>query len=116
MNQKLFVGNLNFDANEEEVKTLFCSFGAVDEVKIVLDRFSKKSRGFAFVKMDSVESAGKAKDALNGQVFQGKALVIDWARTEQNRSDSRGGEREFRGPRRGGEGEFRPRREWNGPR
>lgn len=116
-NQKLYVGNLNFDANEEEVRALFGSYGDVEDVKIVMDRFSGRSRGFAFVRMGSADAAGKAKDALNGQPFQGKALVIDWARTEQQGGGGRpmGGERRERpmgGG--GGGGEFRPRREWGG--
>ncbi len=110
-NQKLYVGNLNFDANEDQVRELFGSFGEVVEVKIVMDRFSGRSRGFAFVRMESADSAGKAKDALNGQPFQGKALVIDWARTEQ-RDRPMGGGAERRERPAGGAGEFRPRREW----
>ena len=109
-NQKLYVGNLNFDANEDQVRELFGNYGEVQEVKIVMDRFSGRSRGFAFVRMESADSAGKAKDALNGQPFQGKALVIDWARTEQR--DRPMGERRDR-PAGAGGGEFRPRREWS---
>lgn len=109
-NQKLYVGNLNFDATEDQVRELFGSYGEVQEVKIVMDRFSGRSRGFAFVRMESADSAGKAKDALNGQPFQGKSLVIDWARTEQR--DRPMGERRERPA--GGGGEFRPRREWGG--
>ncbi len=113
-NQKLYVGNLNFDANEDQVRELFGSFGEVQEVKIVMDRFSGRSRGFAFVRMESADSAGKAKDALNGQPFQGKSLVIDWARTEQR--DRPMGDRPMgeRRERPAGGGEFRPRREWGG--
>ncbi|MBX7067634.1 MAG: RNA-binding protein [Parachlamydiales bacterium] len=113
-NQKLYVGNLNFDATEDQVRELFGSFGEVQEVKIVMDRFSGRSRGFAFVRMTSTEDAGKAKDSLNGQPFQGKALVIDWARTEQRDRPQ--------GERREGGGGFRPRREggreggWGGER
>ena len=103
-NQKLYVGNLNFDATEDQVRELFGSFGEVQEVKIVMDRFSGRSRGFAFVRMTTSDDAGKAKDSLNGQPFQGKALVIDWARTEQR--DRPMGERRERPS-----GEFRPRRE-----
>lgn len=111
-NQKLYVGNLNFDANEDQVRELFGSFGEVQEVKIVMDRFSGRSRGFAFVRMANADAAGKAKDALSGQPFQGKALVIDWARTEQrDRPAMGGGERRDRPA---GGGEFRPRREWGG--
>jgi RNA recognition motif-containing protein len=106
-NQKLYVGNLNFDATEDQVRELFGSFGEVQEVKIVMDRFSGRSRGFAFVRMATADDAGKAKDSLNGQPFQGKALVIDWARTEQR--DRPMGERRERPA-----GEFRPRREGGG--
>lgn len=112
-NQKLYVGNLNFDATEDQVRELFSSFGEVQEVKIVMDRFSGRSRGFAFVRMATPDEAGKAKDSLNGQPFQGKALVIDLARTEQR--DRPMGERRERPA-----GEFRPRREggggWGGDR
>lgn len=112
-NQKLYVGNLNFDANEDQVKELFGTFGEVQEVKIVMDRFSGRSRGFAFIRMATADDAGKAKDSLNGQPFQGKALVIDWARTEQRDRPA--------GDRREGGGGFRPRREgaaggWGGER
>lgn len=110
-NQKLYVGNLNFDANEEQVRELFGMHGAVEDVKIVMDRFSGRSRGFAFVRMDSSESANKAKEALNGQPFQGKTLVIDYARTEQERG-SRPPMGDRSGPSR--TSEFRPRREWGG--
>ncbi|PIS03418.1 MAG: RNA-binding protein [Chlamydiae bacterium CG10_big_fil_rev_8_21_14_0_10_42_34] len=112
-NQKLYVGNVNFDASEDQVRELFGTFGEVQEVKIVMDRFSGRSRGFAFVRMATADDAGKAKDSLNGQPFQGKALVIDWARTEQR--DRPMGERRERPA-----GEFRPRREgaggWGGER
>ena len=95
--QKLYVGNLNFDATEDQVRELFGTFGQVEDVKIVMDRFSGRSRGFAFVRMDSADSAGKAKEALNGQPFQGKTLVIDWARTEQrDRQERSMGERRER--------------------
>ena len=113
-NQKLYVGNLNFDATEDQVRELFGTYGEVQEVKIVMDRFSGRSRGFAFVRMATADDAGKAKDSLSGQPFQGKALVIDWARTEQR--DRPMGERRERPA---GAGEFRPRREgggWGGDR
>ncbi len=109
-NQKLYVGNLNFDATEDQVREQFAAHGEVAEVKIIMDRFSGRSRGFAFVRMATSDGATKAKDALHGQPFQGKALVIDWARTEQR--DRPMGERRERPA--GGPGEFRPRRDWGG--
>lgn len=110
-NQKLYVGNLNFEATEEQVREAFAAHGEVAEVKIIMDRFSGRSRGFAFVRMATSDGATKAKDALHGQPFQGKALVIDWARTEQRDRPMGGGERRERPA-----GEFRPRRDWNGDR
>ena len=116
-NQKLYVGNLNFDANEEQVRELFSSFGVVEDVKIVMDRYSGRSRGFAFVRMDSADAANKAKEALSGQPFQGKSLVIDLARTEQRDRPAGGGERRERPAGGGfgggfGGGDSRPRRDW----
>ena len=110
-NQKLYVGNLNFDATEDQVRELFSASGEVQEVKIVMDRFSGRSRGFAFVRMATPADANKAKETLNGQPFQGKALVIDLARTEQRDRPPMGERRERPA------GEFRPRREggnWGG--
>ena len=106
-NQKLYVGNLNYDANEDQVRELFGTFGEVADVKIVMDRFTGRSRGFAFVRYDSAESAGKAKEGLNGQPFLGKTLVIDWARAEPKERTP--GDR----PPMGGGG-FRERREGGG--
>ena len=117
-NQKLYVGNLNFEASEDQVRELFNTYGEVQEVKIVMDRFTGRSRGFAFVRYNTADSAAKAKDALNGQPFQGKTLVIDLARTEQREPrgpmGGGGGERRERTSAGGGggAGEFRPRREW----
>jgi len=110
-NQKLYVGNLNFDANEEQVRELFGTYGKVAEAKIVMDRFTGRSRGFAFVRFETAEDAGKAKEALNGQPFQGKTLVIDWARTEQ-----RDGGAPRSGGMGGGGGGFKPRRDFGDDR
>jgi cold-inducible RNA-binding protein len=105
-NQKLYVGNLNYESTEDQVRELFSAHGEVAEVKIIMDRFSGRSRGFAFVKMATNDGAAKAKEALHGQPFQGKTLVIDWARTEQQ---DRGERRERSG---GGGGFGGQRREW----
>ncbi len=113
-NQKLYVGNLNFEANEDQVRELFSSFGDVQDVKIVMDRFTGRSRGFAFVRFDTAESAVKAREGLNGQPFQGKTLVIDLARSEQREPRPMGERRERPAGGGFGGGEGRPRREWGG--
>jgi cold-inducible RNA-binding protein len=82
MNRKLYVGNLSFQATEEELKELFGAYGEVADVKIISDRYTGRSRGFAFVTMGSAEAAQAGLDALNGTPFQGRNLVIDIARAE----------------------------------
>jgi len=109
---KLYVGNLNFEASEDQVRELFGNYGEVQEVKIVMDRFTGRSRGFAFVRYATADEAGKAKEALNGQPFQGKSLVIDLARTEQREPRHSGPMGERRERPAGGFGGDRPRRDW----
>lgn len=79
---KLFVGNLNFQTTEDELVTLFSQFGEVLEVKLAIDKVTKKKRGFGFVKMKTENSAGEALKELNGQVFKERKLAIDWAKSE----------------------------------
>lgn len=101
MSKKLYVGNLNFQATEQDVRGVFSPYGEVQNVSLVTDRYSGRSRGFAFVEMSSEEAAGKAREALNGKPFQERNLTVDWARPEGERregsgSDSRrGGDRGF---------------------
>ncbi len=82
MSKKLYVGNLNFQATAEQLKELFATFGEVENVSLVTDRYTGRSRGFAFVEMASEESASKAREGLNGRPFQERNLTVDWARPE----------------------------------
>ncbi|MDA8307841.1 MAG: RNA-binding protein [Deltaproteobacteria bacterium] len=83
----IFVGNLSFKTTEQELQNAFKAFGQVDSVKIVLDRETLKSRGFAFVTMPDQEQATAAIAGLNGKEINGFALKINEARPR----DSRGG-------------------------
>ncbi|MBI4115542.1 MAG: RNA-binding protein [Candidatus Omnitrophica bacterium] len=96
MGQKLYVGNLSFQATQEEVTELFQAFGEVANVSLVTDRYSGRSRGFAFVEMANEEAATKAREGLNGKPFKERNLTVDWARPEGQGGGS--------GPRRGGSG------------
>lgn len=82
MPKKLYVGNLSFQATAEELRALFATYGEVQDVNLVTDRYSGRSRGFAFVEMSTDDSAAKAREALNGKPFQERNLTIDWARPE----------------------------------
>jgi RNA recognition motif-containing protein len=103
MAQKLYVGNLNFRATEDEIRALFAQFGEVTSVNIVTDAATGRARGFAFVELATEEAANKAKEALNGQPFQERNLTVDLARPQgERRGGFGGGDRPRRGPGGGG--------------
>src|SRR5688572_344509 len=100
MPAKLFVGNLSFQATEEDLRELFQQAGVVESVRIVTDQFTGRPRGFGFVEMASKEEASKAIEMLNGRLFRDRNLVVDEARPQPQRGS--GGPRPDRGPRPGG--------------
>jgi len=101
----IYVGYLPRTATEETLRELFEKHGAVDSVRIMLDRFTNEPRGFAFVTMESDDDANKAINALNEYTLEGRALRISEARPPQERrpgGGNRGGFGGNRGPRREG--------------
>jgi RNA recognition motif-containing protein len=102
MPAKLFVGNLSFQATEEDLRELFQQAGTVESVRIVTDQFTGRPRGFGFVEMTTKEEATKAIEMLNGRLFRDRNLVVDEARPQPQRGT--GGPRGDRGPRGGGGG------------
>lgn len=103
--KKLFVGNLPFSATEDALRDLFGPFGEVQQVRIMTDRDTGKSRGFAFVEMAEDDAASKAIDSLNGKDFDGRALTVNEARPKPERSGGfrpGGGGGGYGGKRRGG--------------
>ncbi len=90
MQAKLFVGNLSYQASEEDLKTLFGDFGSVLEINLVRDKYSGQSKGFAFVQFGSEEEAEKAL-AMDGQDFMGRKIAVSKARPPKN--DFKGGSR-----------------------
>jgi len=81
----IFVGSLSFKTTEEELKREFEAFGEVDSVKIILDRETLKSRGFAFVTMADQEQANAAIAGLNGRMINGFAIKVNEARPRESR-------------------------------
>lgn len=79
----IYVGNLNYNSTEEEIKQLFEKYGEVDSVKIIMDRQTGRSRGFAFVEMDD-SNAGEAIEKLNGENFLGRDLRVNEARRKED--------------------------------
>lgn len=88
MATKLYVGNLNYRTQEEDLRSLFGQYGEVSSVSIISDRDTGRSRGFAFVEMSDEGAARSAEEALNGADFEGRALKVNEARPREN---SRGG-------------------------
>ena len=91
MNTKLFVGNLSFETTENDLQDMFAPHGTVIEVNLMMDRFSGRSRGFAFVTMESKEAADAATQALNGKSVNGRALTVNEARPREERPRTFGG-------------------------
>jgi cold-inducible RNA-binding protein len=93
---RLYVGNLPFSVSESEVEDMFRQIGVVESTNLVTDRDTGRSRGFAFVEMDSREAAEAAIAELNGREIDGRALTVNEARPRENRAP-RGGGRGFGG-------------------
>jgi cold-inducible RNA-binding protein len=91
--KNIFVGNLDFDTSEENLRQLFVAYGAVNQVTIVRHRDTGQPRGFAFVEMASVADGEKAIAELNGAQFGGRTLNVSEARPRPERA---GGGRESR--------------------
>ncbi len=106
MGTKLYVGNLPFNTTENELQELFSQAGTVQEVTLMQDRFTGKSRGFAFITMGSEEDAQNAISKLNGQAMEGRPLTVNEARPREPRAPGGGGGRGY-----GGDGGYGGRRE-----
>jgi RNA recognition motif-containing protein len=91
--KNIYVGNLSYNTTEEEVRSLFEQYGAVDRVSIVTDRDTGQPRGFAFVEMSDDEAGGRAIESLNGANLGGRNLSINEARPKAERPRGGGGGR-----------------------
>jgi RNA recognition motif-containing protein len=78
--KNIFVGNLDFGATDDAVRTMFEAYGTVDRASVVTDRDSGRSKGFAFVEMPNDAEGERAIAALNGKELNGRALTINEAR------------------------------------
>lgn len=100
----IYVANVPFKANDDELNELFAEFGEVSSARIIIDKFTGKSRGFAFVEMPNDEEGNQAISQLNGYEFLGKVLVVNEARPREDRPRTGGGG--FGGGNRGGGGGY----------
>jgi RNA recognition motif-containing protein len=94
----IYVGNLLFDVAESDLREAFEQFGTVTEVRLIMDKFSGKSKGFCFIEMPNKDEAQKAIDEMNGKEFMGREIKVSEAKPKIDRGGGRGG--------RGGRGGF----------
>ena len=80
----IYVGNLNFNLNEDELKEIFEEYGEVSSVKIITDKYSGRSKGFGFVEMPNDNEAKEVIENLNGTEIGGRALKVNQARERKN--------------------------------
>jgi cold-inducible RNA-binding protein len=118
MSTKLYVGNLPFASTAQDLQDLFSQAGTVASVDLIIDKFTGRSRGFAFIAMSTPEEAQAAIQKFNGFGMDGRNLTVNEARPKEERpprqfegSERRGGfgggQREDRGDRHGGDRGFR---------
>lgn len=86
----IFVAKLNFDTQESDLQYAFEEYGEVDSVKIVMDKFTGKSKGFGFVEMPNDQEAQAAIDGLNDQELDGRTIVVKVAEARENRGGGGG--------------------------
>jgi RNA recognition motif-containing protein len=98
----IYVGNLSYEVTEEDLKEAFGGFGGVDNVKIIKDNYTGRSKGFGFVEMPAKSEAQSAIEGLNGKDLKGRSLNVNEARPRAE--GRRGGTRPGGPPRRGGGG------------
>ena len=108
---RLFVGNLSYQTVENDLQDFFAAAGNVSSVNLMMDKFTGKSRGFAFVEFTSSDEANKAVEMFNGKELQGRPLTVNIARPREERPPRQGG---FGGG--GGGGGFRGRDSGGGGR
>jgi cold-inducible RNA-binding protein len=91
MNNRIYCGNLSFQASEDDLRALFTPHGEVTDVHIVMDRDTGRSRGFAFVEMATAEQSHAAIAALDGHEAGGRNLKVNEAKAREERGSRNGG-------------------------
>ena len=91
MENRLYVGNLSYNTTEDDLRDLFQQAGTVVNCQLMLDKFTSRSRGFAFVEMGNRDEAQKGVEMFNEQDFQGRNLRVNIARPREERPPRREG-------------------------
>lgn len=89
MSQKIYVGNLGYSIENAMLEDKFAEFGTVESAKVIMDRDTNRSKGFAFVEMSSSQEAARAISELNGVEFGGRAMNVSEAKPMAPRQNTR---------------------------
>ena len=85
----IYVSNLSFDVNDDDLRGFFEDFGTVTSAKVIMDKFTNRSKGFGFVEMSSDEEASKAIELLDKKEYEGRTLTVNEARPMEARPPRR---------------------------
>jgi RNA recognition motif-containing protein len=88
MTKNLYVGNLSYDTTEDTLRTLFAEYGQIESVRLISDRYTGRSRGFAFVEMSTEQAAQEAISGLNGKQVDEREIRVDSAKPQRDRQQS----------------------------
>jgi len=81
----IYVGNLDFKVNEDDLQKVFEEYGTVSSAKIIVDKFTGRSKGYGFIEMDDDSEAGKAIKDLDGSVMENREIVVNEAKPRKTR-------------------------------
>jgi RNA recognition motif-containing protein len=95
--KNLYVGGLPYSTTDHQLEEIFAAHGTVESARVISDKFTGKSRGFGFVEMASEDEAKRAIQALNESQLEGRSLIVNEARPQENRSGGFRGDRERSG-------------------
>jgi RNA recognition motif-containing protein len=85
MTQNLFVGNLSYETTEDTLRTLFAEFGQIESARLITDRYTGRSKGFAFVEMSTEQAAEEAVGGLNSRQVDGREIKVEKANPRPER-------------------------------
>lgn len=88
-NMNIYVGNLDFKVDENDLKGIFEEYGSVSEAKIIIDKYSGRSKGFGFVTMNDSAEANRAINELNGATLESREMVVNEAREKSESTNRR---------------------------
>jgi RNA recognition motif-containing protein len=88
MTKNLYVGNLSYDTTEDTLRTLFAEYGEIESANLITDRYTGRSRGFAFVEMSTEQAAQEAISGLNGKQVDEREIKVDKAKPRRDRGSS----------------------------